>query len=70
MGGLNRYSGRKSKLATLVDRLDGIIDGYYGDSYDYELIRAILEEIEILNSRGILKEKNLGRLIEILQHER
>lgn len=33
-------------MTTLVERLDGIIDGYYKDSEDYEAVKRELERIE------------------------
>lgn len=54
-------------MPTLAERLDGIVDGYYGDSYDYRLIKTVLEEVDFLYSRSILHEKRLGRFIDIIE---
>lgn len=53
-----------------VDKFYGIVDAYYKDSEDFNLIEDILGEVYFLYSRGILKEKKLGRLIDIIEKER
>lgn len=53
---------------TLVQKFYGIVDGYYEPSDDFHLIKNILEEVEFLYSRGILREKYLGRFIDIIEN--
>lgn len=51
---------------TLTDKFLGIVDGYYSESYDFETIHKVLEEVDFLYSRGLLVDAKLGRLKDYL----
>lgn len=56
-------------MRSLADALDRIVDGYYGDSDDYRLLKEVLEEVDFLYSRGILEERKLGRFVDIIKND-